>query len=431
MLAFAWDWGRGRADASGAAQRLASSLCAGIGGYASAVELDGLNCAYRSLHSSPALARSWRPTRLPSGRVVIFHGFLDNAAELGRDLNGPPGEWGRLYGLAVERWGDEADKRVVGDFCALVVHPDECTVRLSRSPLRAPPLHYAEFDGRVAISSVPRALFAVGAPRELNERRIADSALLNFTSEEETWFEHTRRVPLGSVVELRPGAPRRLRKYYDCLYFPEVRLASDAEYVERASELLSEGVAKCLLGSRRPGSTLSSGLDSPQVVVHALRHLPETQRLPTFTFHPEPGWDGIVEATMNGNERPMVEAFAAMHPRIEPHFTANEGYGHDHRWNDFFHLMGGAPSGLCNMYVFHGLFAGAQEAGCDRLLLAEWGNFTFSDKGSWAYPEYFRKGRWGQLRQALAGLPNDPRSLLRKFVAKSLVPYLPERSGGR
>ena len=72
---------------------------------------------------------------------------------------------------------------------------------------------------------------------------------------------------------------------------------------------------------------------------------------------------------MFGDERPFVEAFAAMSPRLESHFTANEGYGHDYRWNDFFHLMGGAPSGLCTMYVFHGLFAGAVE-GCDVLLLA-------------------------------------------------------------
>ena len=44
------------------------------------------------------------------------------------------------------------------------------------------------------------------------------------------------------------------------------------------------------------------------------------------------------------------------------------------------------------MYVFHGLFAGAVKEGCDVLLLAEWGNFTFSDKGDWGFVEYLLNG---------------------------------------
>ena len=197
--------------------------------------------------------------------------------------------------------------------------------------------------------------------------------------------------------------------------------------VARMKELLAEAVRVSLSGSRTPGSTLSSGLDSSQVVAHALNHLPNGQRLPTFTFHPEHGWDGIAEPGMNGNERPMVEAFARMHPGIEPHFTDNGGHEHDYRWNELFHLMGGAPSGLCNMYVFHGLFSMARERGCDRLLLAEWGNFTFSDKGDWGYVEYLLKGRFGQLYKALARRRNDRRSMLRRFLALSIVPLLPDR----
>ena len=121
----------------------------------------------------------------------------------------------------------------------------------------------------------------------------------------------------------------------------------------------------------------------------------------------------------------MVEAFAAMHPGLEPHFTANEGYGHDHRWDDFFHLMGGAPSGLCNMYLFHGLFAGAVKEGCDLLLLAEWGNYTFSDKGDWGFVEYLLKGRWRQLWLAIARQQNQHEPFWWRFAARSLLALLP------
>jgi len=117
-----------------------------------------------------------------------------------------------------------------------------------------------------------------------------------------------------------------------------------------------------------------------------------------------------------------------MHPRVDPHFTANEGYEHDYRWNELFHLMGGAPSGLCNMYVFHGLFAGAARERCDVLLLAEWGNFTFSDKGTWGYVEYLLTGRWRQLWRAVSRVPHEHRSLVWRFLSASILPLLPDRA---
>jgi asparagine synthase (glutamine-hydrolysing) len=322
--------------------------------------------------------------------------------------------------------GDEADRRIVGEYCAILVAPNDRLVRLSRSPLRAPPLYYASQAGLVVVASVPRAIFAAGIERQLNEVRVADSALINFTDREASWFKGVKRVPLASTVELKPGRERRLRTYYDLLSMPDIRMNSDDDYIRRAGELLDEAIARCIAGARKPGVTLSGGLDSPQVAARAMAQLPAGRKLPSFTFHPEPGWDGIVVDGMSGDERPFVEKFAEMHPGIEPHFTENRGYGHDYRWNEMFNAMGGATSGLCNVYVLHGLFAGAREQGCDLLLFSDWGNFTFSDKGEWAFVEYLLNGRWRELYLALAHHPNDDRSLLRKFVALSLVPLLPD-----
>lgn len=424
MLAFAWIW-RDCDQPDNLAARLGASLCSGIGGRAGTLDLGALHFAYRPLRTNASSIRDWRPAVLPNGRITLFHGYFDNAAEISAQLDANSTDWARLYGLAVERWGDETEQRVIGEYCAIIVDPDGFHLRLSRSPLRAPPLYYFCDEQLAAVASVPRALFAAGVERRLNEAHVADSALLNFTDAEASWFEDIYRVPLGSVVELERGRSRRLRKVYDLLAMPDVRLASDADYIARASELLDEGVRACLAGFRKPGATLSGGLDSPQVAVRALAALPVGQRLPTFTFHPEKGFDGRCEPGKLGDERPLVEAFAAMHPGLEPHFTDNKGYGHDHRWNEFFHLMGGAPSGLCNMYVFHGLFSGAVKQGCDVLLLAEWGNYTFSDNGHWAFVEYLLKGRWRQLWKALSKQPNQHRPILWRFFARIVLPLLP------
>ncbi len=425
MLAFAWPWSEGSNRRVNLSRRLGASLCAGIGGHAGTAEIDGLHFANRPLRSTPTLGRAWCPATLPSGRLAAFHGYFDNAGDIAAELGSGPCDLARLYGLAVERWADETERRVIGEYCAVIADPDNYRIRLSRSPLRAPPLHYFSDENLAVAASVPRALFAAGVDRRLNEAHVADSALINFTDAEASWFKGIWRVPLGSVVELERGQPRKLRRVYDLLAMPDVRMGSDADYVARASELLDEGVRACLAGFRKPGASLSGGLDSPQVAVRALAMLPAGQQLPTFTFHPEPGFDGRCEAGKLGDERPFVEAFTAMHPGLEPHFTANEGYEHDHRWNEFFHLMGGAPSGLCNMYVFHGLCSGAVKQGCDALLLAEWGNFTFSDKGDWGFVEFLLKGRWRQLWRALSRQPNQERSLVWRFFARIILPLLP------
>ena len=427
MLAFAWPWGQSMAEGPrGLSKRLAASLCAGIGGHAGSSEIDGLHFAYRELRSSPALSRAWRPAVLPDGRIAVFHGYFDNAPTIAKELGADGSSLSHLYALAVERWSDDADRRIIGEYCTIIVDPPAKRIRLARSPLRAPPLHYFHDDQMVAAASVPRALFAAGVEQRLNEARLADSALINFSDREATYFETVRRIPTGHVVELQPGRPRALRQYYDLFETPKTVLGSDSEYLARAGQLLDQGVRACIAGFRHPGATLSAGLDTPQVVVRTVAALPKERKLPTFTFHPEEGFDNRVQDYFLANERPMVEAFAAMHPRIEPHFTANEGYEHDYRWTDFFHLMGAAPSGLCNMYVFHGLLAGAAREGCDLLLLAEWGNYTFSDKGEWGYVEYLLKGKWRQLWLALKRIDTDDRSVFGRFLVRCLLPLVPD-----
>ena len=296
--------------------------------------------------------------------------------------------------------------------------------RLSRSPIRAPPLYYHHSDALIAAASVPRALFAAGVPQRLNEAQYADLAFFNFSDLEATCFEDVARVPLGSVVELEHGKPRTLRRLYDVLNMPRTPVRSDEEVIARVSDLLDQGVKVALKGFERPGATLSSGLDLPQVAVRALAALPAGQGLPTFTFHPAKEFHGRSPAWMNGNERPMVEAFAALHPGLDPHFTSNEGLDPLHRLNELFHLMGCAAPYQGTMYVFHGILAEASKQSCDLLLMADSGNRTFSDKGEAGFVEYFLKGRWRQLWLALTRPAIYKGPLAQRFVVRTASAFL-------
>jgi len=426
MLALAWPWER-ESDGRTAslAARLASSLCAGIGGFAHPVEIDGLHFAYRPLTPNPARRTRWAPTALPSGRLVVFHGYFDNAERISAELGADRLDPALLYGLAVERWQDEAERRIIGEYCAAIADVQSGRLRLSRSPLRAPPLYYHHGETIAVAASVPRAIFAAGVDMRLDEDQLADNALGNFTDTEASCFREVARVPLGAVVELERFRPRILRKTYDLLAVPAQRVTSDAAVIRRAGELLEEGVRACMSGFSTPGTTLSAGLDSTQVAIRALAALPLGKMLPTFTFHPEPTFDGRVPKGRIGDERPWVEAFVRLHPGLEAHFTDNAGYGHDHRWKELFHLIG-SPAALNTMYVFHGLMSAAAKRGCDVLLLAEWGNLTFSDKGEAGYVEYLLTGRWRELWLALTRLAKDEGSIARCFASRSLSALLPE-----
>jgi hypothetical protein len=109
MLAFAWPWTNEDGQHGDLSGRLGASLCAGLGGHAGTAEHGGLHFAYRPLRPNRALSMAWRPTILPSGRIVAFHGYFDNAAAIAAELGASQDNPARLYGLADAALGRPVD----------------------------------------------------------------------------------------------------------------------------------------------------------------------------------------------------------------------------------------------------------------------------------------------------------------------------------
>ncbi len=358
-----------------------------------------------------------------AGNWILFHGRIDNAADLAARLGVANADPHALYDAAVRRWGDLADREIVGDYCSIVANGD--SIRLARSPWSAPPLCFANFDGQTVVSSVPRAVLAAGLPSELDPVRMADNLYFNLLERTRGWYRGMQRVPYGTIVTIAPDGGTRFRDFYDPEALPEVRFVRDDDYVEAANALLAEATTCALRGAERPGIMLSGGLDSPLVAAEALSQLPPGQKLASFTFAPLDCWSGEAPPGLMGDERPFVRAFAAMHPRLEPHFTQNPGVQFDSHLDELFTAIGAAPNHLCNFYVYHGVWAGAREQGRDLLLTADFGNQTYSNEGRWGYVEYLLKLRWRQLWLALRNRPGDNRSVARKLAALSLLRIMP------
>jgi asparagine synthase (glutamine-hydrolysing) len=359
----------------------------------------------------------------PDGSIVMLNGWLDDIEESASLLGVAPDCPALLYAAAVARWGSGADARLSGSYCAIVERADG-TVRLSRSPWSAPPLHFASDTQRAIVASVPRVLIAAGVPSQLDPVKLADSLIDNFSDEQRGWYLGTHRVPQGTIVHLERGSTR-FERWYDPHAIAPVRLRCDQDYVDAARELLQRATRQALKGVVKPAIALSGGLDSALAADEILHQLPLGQRLNSFTFRPDAAWDGRLGPDQMGDEKPFVDAFHAMHPELEPTFTRNENGGFDHRQNELFAAMGIAPSYMPNYYVYHGVWQGARDAGCDWLFDATLGNQTLSSDGRWSYVEQLLRLRWRQLGLTLARRRGDARPLWRKLASLSVLPLLP------
>jgi asparagine synthase (glutamine-hydrolysing) len=366
----------------------------------------------------------WRAQRSPGGCVVLLSGWIDNVDDLSQEL-GIEGSAERLYGAAVERWGDNADSHVIGEYATVVVQPDGA-VRLARSPWAGFPLFYRNDADALIACSIPRPLFAAGVPKELRASAIERLVSFEMPEDDRSMFEGIDMVSSGTVITIRRGSVS-INRWYDPDAIAPVRFARDEDYVEAANALLAKAVKAALAYAKKPAIGLSGGLDSPVVCDEVLRQLPEGQRLTAITFVPLPDWDGQGNPYYFSSDRPNVEAFAKMHPNLDTVFVANEGIDFTDRAEQMFMAAdAGYPAQVMGS-VHNGVLDAARERGCDVLIAADMGNATFSTEAPWAYGEFFRKGRFVELWKLAASRWMDPRPMWRRVLALGLMPNLPRR----
>ena len=369
--------------------------------------------------------RGWRPAQHGSGRKALFTGWFDNHHDIAEALDLPHSlSDAALYLAAVERWGDAADQRCIGSYAAVVADQRARSIRLVRSPWDGPPLYFHHSSQQAVVASVPRAIFAAGVPAQLNRKRLVQNLLFYFGEENADWYQDVSMVANGTIIELTPDGIR-CRRFYNALdYIGRSRPSGDA--AEQANALLEEAASKALSKIKRPGILLSGGLDSPLAAAAMLRSMAPDAPLHSFTFVPSKAWDGRIADGRMGNEEPLVRDFAAMHPNLKPQFFSNEGIGFDHKSREMLLAMGVAPAGMPNMYMFHALHEAANTAGCDGIVSAGLGNFTYSSYGHWALGDQFRRLQWGALARNLRSPELDWRSPSRRFAAYVAMPMLPE-----
>jgi asparagine synthase (glutamine-hydrolysing) len=378
-----------------------------------------------TLAASTQKMRGWQPEVAPDGSHVLFAGYIDNRRALAAELGVSADDLAKIYACGLAAWGDDVDLRAIGRFSAIVISPDGEEIRLSRSPLAAPPLHYWHDQDRLLVSSSIGSMFSTDeVEKVLCENKLADSLYLNRQDPDAPWFKGVHRLRAGHrAIFTKDGI--ELSRYYDLANIPKVRLKSDRDYELAAMALFEEAVRTSLDGFSKPAISLSGGFDSQAVAALAVRCRPG-QPLEAFTSVPEAGWDGVIQPLAFGDERPHVEALAAMYPEIKPHWVDAAGLFFEHKLEAMFLLSGLPPCATNNGAWLHEIYSQASASGCDVMLVGDLGNATFSFSGAGSMATMLRHGQWLRLFKE-AGFVSRRRNVsrFRVIVSQAILPHAP------
>lgn len=369
-------------------------------------------------------------------QVMVYDGRLDNREEvaeaLGLVIKGSEIiADGQLIFAALERWGQDAFAKFIGDFAVALWDIQNRRLLLARDQRGRRTLYYHHGKDFVAFATTYPALLALpGVPRKIDELGVADFLVLNMKHPVNTLYEGVRRVPkAGSAVFGANGS--RISTYWDPAPKRQIRLASDGEYIEAMREQLDRAVSCRLRAKGGIASAMSGGLDSSAVAATAAKLLAPDRLLAVTSVPPEGMKLSPLSSAWYVEERPYVKAIAAMHPNMElvlassdrPHWTETNP-------DPFFAVSGIPMRNISNIGWLLPGYDAVINVGGNVLLLGEGGNFAWSWDGLRLLSNYFRRGNWIRLARELALTDrNRPYGMNWKAILRSevLSPLEPRR----
>ncbi|GMN01951.1 asparagine synthetase B family protein [Erythrobacter sp. MTPC3] len=261
------------------------------------------NCAAAActLHTTEESRTASQPHRSVDGKVaVVLDGYLANYEELkrtliqrGADLRNPSD--GELVLRAYEHWGEECAKHLDGEFAFIVLDCREDLIFCARDHQGLRPLYYTVENGEfLAASRVATLLEGMSEAPVPNHEFLAELAVADFASLEQTAWHGIFRVPHASSVTFRRGTKTTNKHYTLPTNIPRA-YRSDEEYIASYLEMLGDVVSKASRSCYPVAFDVSGGLDSSSLycLAHALDKKGRIQApsIRGYTLAGEPGSD--------------------------------------------------------------------------------------------------------------------------------------------
>jgi asparagine synthase (glutamine-hydrolysing) len=384
---------------------------------------------YRTL---PEDAHDRQPLQSRDGRLTLVADVrLDNRDELVAALGLPAHDAAQSCDAAVlleglDRWGEAALDRLVGDFAFALWDASAQKLLLVRDFLGHRPLHYHRGRGFFAFASMPKGLHALpDVPYAPDEQAAGEFITLMPQWGPRSFFKGISRVePAHIVTVTRDGLSSR--RYWQPRR-PGEAGHSHADYVEGLRHHLDQATRSQLRGADGAlGANLSSGFDSAAVTATAARLLaPRGGKVIAFTAVPRAGYDGPDLRNRFADEGPLAAATAAMYPNIE-HVLIRSGHRSplDGLDRSFF-LFDRPFLNPCNLVWISAINQAARERKLTVMLTGQRGNMSLSYNGDELLPELLRAGRLVALGREAARLVANTNMRWRGALAKTFGPFMP------
>ncbi len=226
------------------------------------------------LRVTPESLRESQPAVDTSGRFAITaDARIDNRQELIAELGvaGPASEVtdSELILAAYDKWAEDCPERLLGDYSFAIWDAPRQAIFCASDPMGVKSLYYYASPDALYFASELKALAALPeVPRELNEVRVAEYLVSLFEDRAGTFYRNIYRLP-GAHSMLVSRDRVDIRQYWSLDPKRELRLGSDAEYVEAFREIFTEAVRCRVRSAFSVGSALSGGLDSSSVAAMA------------------------------------------------------------------------------------------------------------------------------------------------------------------
>ena len=273
-----------------------------------------------------------QPFVTPSGQMLLWDGRLDNRQELigslRKELRGDLTD-AAIAAAALESWGTDGLRKLVGDWALSLWNPKEQSVVLAKDFLGARQLYYTVDRNSFVWSTLIDPLLLPNKPFQLQEEYLA-GWLSQFPAAHLTPFAGIHAVPPSSFVFFR-RAKVTARRYWDFDPGKRIRYRDDRQYEEHFRNVFGESVRRRLRSSTPVLAELSGGMDSSSIVCVADAVMAdgfvETPRLDTVSY--------FDDSETNWNELPFFAKVEQQRGRAGRHvaldFRSQWRSSFDHR----------------------------------------------------------------------------------------------------
>jgi asparagine synthase (glutamine-hydrolysing) len=210
-------------------------------------------------------------SRADRGVELWLEGQVD--ALDGRALPPAAGSGAELLREAYAARGEAFLDRAEGRFAVALLDRAAGKALVARDGLGHVSLSFVLDPARFAVARDEVDLVALpGVSRELDATRLAEFFANQELSGSRTFFRDIRAVLPGEMLIVERGSVRR-RELPRPSVEARLELPRFEDYVERFSELLQNGVERCLRGLESVAVLTGGGLDSSPLAAHAVRRL--------------------------------------------------------------------------------------------------------------------------------------------------------------